>query len=342
MPDWLPFLAALLTNGVIFGLLALSLNVQFGFAGLMNFGVVAFFAAGAFASALATLPPPGSPEYAGSYEIGLGLPFGAGLAIAAAAGGLLGLVVGATSLRLGGHYLAIVTFALAQVFAIFLANEEWLTNGEFGISTVPQPLRGLAKTGDAYLVVFLALGLLILIACYVLIQRVTRSPFGRVLRGLREDEQAARGLGKRTARLKLKAFVLGGLLAGVAGSLWVHSIGAVHVGQFEAFVTFNVWLAVLLGGVGNNLGVLIGALLLVSIREGTRFLDTVPLLDEAARSNPSLLPNLRFVIIGLLLILIVRFAPDGVLPERLHLRRSARLANRRRGLLTRLRARRSG
>lgn len=330
MSGWLPFIAVLLTNAAIFGLLALSLNVQFGMAGLMNFGIVAFFAAGAFTSALVTLPSPGSPEYAGSYEIGLGLPFLAGLIAAAAAGGVLGLVVGATSLRIGGHYLAIVSFAMAQIFALFLANEEWLTRGEFGISTVPQPLRDLTASGDAYLWLYLGIGLATLAVAYALVQRVTRSPFGRVLRGLREDEQAAQGLGKSPARLKLKTFVLGGVLAGAAGSIWVHSIGAVHVGQFEAFVTFNVWLAVLIGGVGNHRGVLLGAFVLVSIREGTRFLDGLPLLGSAAQSNPSLLPSLRILIIGALLVLVVRFAADGVLPERLGLRAAADAPERRR------------
>ena len=85
---------------------------------------------------------------------------------------------------------------MAQIFALFLANEQWLTRGEFGISTVPQPLRGLTSSGDAYLWLYLCIGLVTLAVAYGLVQRVTRSPFGRVLRGLREDEQAAQGLGK--------------------------------------------------------------------------------------------------------------------------------------------------
>ncbi|MDP8957870.1 MAG: branched-chain amino acid ABC transporter permease, partial [Actinomycetota bacterium] len=138
--------------------------------------------------------------------------------------------------------------------------------------------------------------------------------------GLREDEVAARSLGKPTPGLKLKAFVVGGVLAGVAGSLWAHWIGAVHVGQFVPIVTFNVWLAMLLGGVGNHVGVLLGALLLVVIREATRFLGLIPGLGELAARRPTLLPSLRFVIIGLLLVLVVRFAPNGVIPERLRVR----------------------
>lgn len=320
MEGWLVFLAAVLTNALIYGLLALGLNIHFGYSGLLNFGHVAFFAAGAFTSALVTLPPPGSADYSGSYQIGLGLPVIIGLMAAAGAGGLLALLIGMTSVRLGGHYLAIATFALAEIFALFLANEEWLTRGEFGISAVPQPLRTLVTSGNAYVGLFLVMAAIVLALSFLLVQRLTRSPFGRVLRGIREDEEAARSLGKNTTRLKLKAFVVGGALAGLAGSVWVHSIGAVHVGQFVPIVTFNVWLAMLLGGVGNNVGVLVGAAILVALRESTRFLGDVPGMDSLTRANPTLLPSLRFIVIGLGLVLVVRFAPDGILPEKLRLR----------------------
>lgn len=320
MNGWLVFGAAFLINVLIYGILALGLNVQYGHAGLANFGFVALFATGAFASALVTLPRPGSAGYAGSYEIGFGMPFGVGLLVAAAAGGVFALAMGAISLRLGGHYLAMVTFALAQIWSIVLGNEEWLTRGEFGISTVPQPFREAVSAADVYILLFLALAVVTTLVCFGITERVMGSPFGRALRGMREDAQAAESLGKSTGALRLKAFVLGGVLAGVAGSVWVHSIGAVHVGQFVPIVTFNVWLAVLLGGIGNNRGVLLGAFLLIFIREGTRFLGNIPYLAEVSAGNPSLLPSLRYVAIGLALVLVVRFAPRGVLPERLRTR----------------------
>lgn len=319
MEGWIAFSAALLINAAVYGLLALGLNLHYGYAGLLNFGHVAFFAAGAFASALATLPPPGSPAYAGAYQIGFGLPVAVGFLLAGAAGGLLALLIGVASVRLGGHYLAIATFALAEIFVIFLGNEVWLTRGHFGISSVPRPFASLVG-GTGHLVALLGLSVAVLALALLLMQRATAGPFGRVLRGVREDEVAARSLGKPAPQLKLKAFVVGGVLAGVAGALWVHTIGAVHVGQFVPIVTFNVWLAVLLGGVGNNVGVLFGAVLLVAIREGTRFLGAVPLVADLAARRPTLLPSLRFVIIGLLLVLVVRFAPQGVIPERLRTR----------------------
>lgn len=320
MTGWLLFGAFVLTNALIYGILALGLNAQYGLAGQANFGFVALFAAGAFAAALAVLPPKGSADYQGTYDIGWGLPWVMGLCLAAVAAGVLALLMGLVCLRLGGHYLAMVTFALAQVFGSILNNEHWLTNGQFGISPVPQPLRDQVDSAATYIWLFLGLTVVVTVAAYALAQRAAHAPFGRVLRGIREDEVAARSLGKAAGAFKLKAFVLGGVLAGIAGAVWVGSIGAVHVGQFVPIVTFNVWLAVLLGGVGNNRGVLAGALLLVLIRESTRFLEGVPFLEGAAASNPSFLPSLRYVVIGLALILVVRFAPQGVIPERLRKR----------------------
>lgn len=320
MTGWLLFSAFVLTNALIYGMLALGLNAQYGLAGQANFGFVALFAAGAFAAALAVLPPKGSAGYAGSYDIGFGLPWWLGLVFAAVVAGLVALLMGLVCLRLGGHYLAMVTFALAQVFASFLGNEQWLTNGQFGISRVPQPFRNVVDSADAYIWLYLGIAIVLAFGCYVVAQRVAQSPFGRVLRGIREDEVAARSLGKAAGFFKLKAFVLGGVLAGVAGAVWVGSIGAVHVGQFVPIVTFNVWLAVLLGGIGNNRGAMAGALLLILIRESSRFLEGVPFLKAASASNPSFLPSLRYVIIGLALILVVRFAPQGVIPERLRKR----------------------
>ncbi|MDQ3688448.1 MAG: branched-chain amino acid ABC transporter permease [Chloroflexota bacterium] len=320
MTDWLLFGAFVLTNALIYGILALGLNTQYGLAGQANFGFVALFAAGAFATTLAVLPPPGSPEYVGTYEIGFGLSWGAALLVAAATAGGVALLMGLVCLRLGGHYLAMVTFAMAQVFASFLANEEWLTKGQFGISPVPQPLRDQVDEASTYIYLYLGLAAVVTLVAYILAERAARSPFGRVLRGIREDEVAARTLGKAAGAFKLKAFVLGGVLAGLAGAVWIGSIGAVHVGQFIPVVTFNVWLAVLLGGVGNNRGVLLGAVMLVLIRESTRFLEGIPFLADLAASNASFLPSLRYIIIGLALILVVRFAPQGVLPERLRKR----------------------
>lgn len=315
-----PFFASLLTLALIYGLLAVGLNIQFGYTGLLNFGHVAFFAAGAFTSAIVTLPPPGSEAYIATgarYEVGFGLPVPVGFLLAGVAAGLLALLVGATSVRLSSHYLAIATFAMAEIFRSLLVNEDWLTRGQFGITNVPQPGKGTLLSVAEYPYAYLLLTAVLVALLLALTIRLTESPYGRALRAVRDDETAARVLGKPTVLLKLGAFVLGGVLAGFAGSIWTHWLGVVHVGQFVPIITFQVWLAVLMGGAGNHWGVLLGALVLMIIREGTRFLGDVPGLDALTARNPSFLPSLRFVLIGLLLIFTVRFFPQGLLPERL-------------------------
>lgn len=316
MSGWVAFGAVLLINVMIYAILALGLNMHYGMAGLLNFGHVGFFAAGGFTSAIATLPRPGSADYTGSYEVGFGLPIPVGLLLAGVTGGILAALIGLTAVRLEGHYLAIVTFAMAEILSIVLENEEWLTRGQFGISVVPRPLESVVDSRITYLWVYLAIAAATLVGLLIVQQRMSSSPFGRVLRGVREDEIAARSLGKGANALKLQAFVIGGFTAGIAGGLAVHHIGAVHVGMFVPIITFNVWLAVLLGGVGNNYGVVAGAAILVAIRESTRFLAGVPGISGLAADNPSFIPSMRFVIIGALLIIVVRWFPRGVLPEK--------------------------
>lgn len=325
--ELLPFFSGLLTLALIYGLLTLGLNIHYGYTGLLNFGHVAFFAAGAFASALATLPPAGSEAYiaAGAhYQIGLGQPFVVGLVLAAVAGGLLALLIGLTSIRLSSHYLAIATFAMAEIFRSFLNNEAWLTRGQFGITNVPQPGKGTLISVDLYPYAYLLLMVVVVAALLFVTVRITESPFGRTLRAIRDDELAVRMLAKPAWRYKLQAFVLGGVLAGIAGGLWSHAMGVVHVGQFVPIITFQVWLAMLMGGVGNHWGALLGAVLLIVVTEGTRFLSEVPGLAILAAGDPGFLPSLRMVLIGLLLILVIRFFPRGVLPERKRLAVSAR------------------
>jgi len=327
------FVVTIATLGCIYALLTIGLNVHFGFTGLINFGHVAFFAAGAYAAAILTMPPPA--DVAGSqYLFGFDLPMLAGypvsLAVAAIAGGFLALLIGLTSVRLSSHYLAIATFALAGVFEDLLVNEAWLTNGSFGLNSVPKPGRdalGAELWGVSYLVVTVAL----LLGTLLVVRRLTGSPFGRLLKGVRESEDAARMLGKDTTRAKLKSFVIGGAIAGLAGGIYAHFVGSVVTQQFIPEVTFTVWTAMLLGGAASNRGAILGALVLVTFRESTRFLSTAydALLDvlptvgaDALRaafgvlpSHPSFIPSVRFAVVGLLLVLVVRYRPQGLVGD---------------------------
>lgn len=309
LPGLASFFISLITLALIYALLAMGLNIHYGYTGLLNFGHVAFFAAGAYTSAILTMPPPGSIGGTVEYAIGLGLPLPIGLPISLAAGalvgGLLATLIGLTSVRLGTHYLAIATFALAGIFGDFLVNEQWLTRGVFGLNRVPKPGRALLGP-DVWQVAYLLFVILLTLAVYLVIERLVNAPFGRLLKGIREDEDASRMLGKDSNAVKLKSFAIGGSVAGLAGSVYAHYLGSVVTGQFVPLITFLVWVALLLGGAGSNRGAIFGAFLLVAFRESTRFLPEVG-------GNPSLVPSLRFVVIGLLLVIVVRFRPQGVL-----------------------------
>lgn len=330
LTGWLSFFITVATIGCIYGLLTLGLNVHYGYTGLLNFGHVAFFAAGAYASAIVTMPPPSQVTNA-SYQLWLNLPmplgFPVSLAAATLAGGVLAFLIGLTSVRLGTHYLAIATFALAGVFGDVLVNEAWLTNGSFGMNSVPKPGRAMLSA-DAWQLAYLAFVAAALAVVYLVLTRLMDAPFGRLLKGVRESESAAKALGKDTNVVKLKSFAIGGAIAGLAGGIYAHYLGSVVTAQFVPHVTFTVWAAMLLGGAASNVGAVGGAFLVVAFEESTRFITTVydwiqsvlpealsgilPALFGPLPNNPSFVPSMRFVVIGILFVLVVRYRPEGL------------------------------
>jgi branched-chain amino acid transport system permease protein len=330
LTGWASFLVTVATIACIYGLLTVGLNVHYGYTGLLNFGHVAFFAAGAYASAIATMPPPAQVTNA-SYVLGLNLSMPAGfpvsLAAATAVGGALAFLIGLTSVRLGTHYLAIATFALAGVFSDVLVNEAWLTNGAFGMNSVPRPFRD-ALGADGWQLASLAFAAASLLAVYLVVERLMAAPFGRLLKGVRESEVAAGMLGKDTNAVKLKSFVIGGAIAGLAGGIYAHYLGSVVTAQFVPALTFTVWAAMLLGGAASSTGAVAGAFLVVTFQESTRFITTgyewiQSLLPEALSGvlpavfgpfpdHPSFIPSVRFAIIGLLFVLVIRYRPAGL------------------------------
>jgi len=286
------YFAAMLILACIYALLALGLNLQWGYTGLINFGHAAFFAIGAYTSALTTTK--------------LGWPIAAGFAAAIGLAGVCAYPLGTVSMRLRTDYLAIVTLGFSEVLRAFLVNEIWLTNGTNGISYIPRPFSGL-PTGANELA-FLMLLLLILLTAFGLIRRLTKSPFGRTLEAIRENEEAAQSLGKNVAGFKIRSFMIGAAIAGAAGSAYAHYINFIEPDQFLPLVTFYVWMAVILGGTGSNRGVILGTVIVMVFMEGSRFAkDFIPFISEVR------LAALRFMLIGLGLILFVLYRPQGVL-----------------------------
>lgn len=287
------YLVAMGTLWGFYALLALGLNLQWGMAGLVNFGLVAFFAVGAYTSALVTLA---------------GASFPVGLAAGACLAAVLGLIVALSTVRLREDYLAVVTLGAAEIVRLVVLNEVWLTEGARGLPGIPQPLQGHFTTG--YGLFYLALVVLAVAISFVLAEAIRRSPFGRVLRAIREDADVTAVAGKNVLAFKLQAFVLGAGIAGVAGSLYAHYLTFLSPDQFDPTVTIYVWIAVIVGGSGNNRGVLMGALILMGLLEGTRFLkDLVPAISGVR------LAALRLMFVGFLIIVFMMFRPEGLWKE---------------------------
>jgi branched-chain amino acid transport system permease protein len=296
------FLVMALINGVV----CLGLNVQWGQTGLFNVGIAGFVAIGAYVSALLTTAP--SDGHIG----GFGLPIAVGWVAAMAASALASALVGALTLRLRSDYLAITTFGVAVAVQLVALNAQKLTGGAFGVAFIPRPFESLAETPVLYDLANLALVAAIVLVLYLGLERLARSPWGRVLRAIREDERAAMALGKNPTRYRLEAFALGGALMGLSGAIEAHFIGFIAPDDYLSSLTFQVWAMLIVGGSGNNLGALLGAGIVWALWtvSGLLISDFVPAGLEARAAA------LRIVAIGVLLATMIVARPRGLIGER--------------------------
>ena len=195
----------------IYALLSLGLNLQWGLTGQFNIGIAGFFAVGAYTSAILTTAP--SPHYLG----GFGMPLAVGFIIAMVLAGLVAVLVGLLTVRLRTDYLAIATIGIAEIIRLVLKNEEWLTNGVRGIPGIPRPFAETLGQSDA---VFLLVVVVLILIVYLALEAARRSPWGRVLRAIRENEDGVRAAGKHIERFRLEAFVVGSMIMGLGGALF--------------------------------------------------------------------------------------------------------------------------
>jgi branched-chain amino acid transport system permease protein len=275
--------------------MALGLNVIWGMAGMVNLGLVGFFAVGAYVSALLTLK--------------LGLPIAVGMLAGAIAASLVGVGVTLITVRLRGDYMAIVTLGFAETIRIVASNEIWLTNGTDGLSGIPGPLRA-ELSPEGFNLLYLCIVSGVVIAAFVLAERLCHSPFGRVLRAIRDDEQVVAVAGKHVMGFKIKAFALGSAAMGLAGALYGHYTSFIAPDIFVPLLTLYIKLSLLAGGLGNNRGAVLGAVVVVFFLESTRFL--IPLMPGL---SPVQGAALREFLISASLIVILRFRPGGLVPE---------------------------
>jgi branched-chain amino acid transport system permease protein len=289
----------------IFAIMVLGLNLQWGHTGLFNVGVAGFVAIGAYSSALLT-----TPELAGRVG-GFGLPVIVGWIGAMLVSGLAGLVVGLATLRLRHDYLAITTFGIAVAVQLVALNAQWLTGGPFGAQFIPRPMQGWLGTGLAWTLGYLALVALLLAAVYLALERLVRSPWGRVLRAIREDEDAAASLGKHAFKFRLQSFIIGSMLMGLGGAVYAHFVGYIAPEDFLPILTFQIWAMLIVGGSGNNRGALLGAYLVWGFWavSGGLLRGLVPQAEQARAAA------LQVVLIGVLIALMLVLRPRGLLGE---------------------------
>ncbi|WP_049972252.1 branched-chain amino acid ABC transporter permease [Haladaptatus cibarius] len=284
---------------VIYGILVLGLNLQYGHTGLVNFGHVVFFAVGAYTVAMLSA----QDTFAG---IGLGFPWPLTLVVGVVAAALLGAIVGATSLRLRDDFLAIATLATAEIFHTLFINFRGIFGGNVGILGVPQPVKEFAGDADTTLLATLLLIGGFAALTFTVVTRLTDAPYGRVLRAIRADELVTRSVGKATFTYKMQSFVYGAALAGLAGGLFALYNGAVAPGYFTIQVTVTVWIGMLLGGAANNRAVLAGLAIIMGLRLLSRFaLGVAPVSADAFAS-------IRLVVVGMILIIVIRYRPAGI------------------------------
>ncbi|MBO0806814.1 MAG: branched-chain amino acid ABC transporter ATP-binding protein/permease [Actinobacteria bacterium] len=302
------FLTDLLVLGCINSIMVVGLNLQYGYSGLLNFAYYIYVAIGAYLAAVTTMGRSAIPGI--TYALGWTLPWWAGIII----GGLVAAVFGAfvfllTVRRLRSDYLAIVTVAVAFIMWNLIDTYQPLFDGDTGLFNVPQISGNASLSTEGYSAIVLALSAACLALFVWTSRRIFRSPFGRLLRSTREDEEVTSAFGRVTWRPQIAAFTIGSFLAGVAGGLLIFYISAWSPSAFLPLESFILLAALIVGGSGNYWGAMLGAFVLI---EG---------LAEIARYVPSFgnganVGALRAVVIGVVLILMLRYRPEGIIPER--------------------------
>jgi branched-chain amino acid transport system permease protein len=291
-------------------LAAWGLNIQFGVAGLLSFAYIVFQAAGAYAASVVSVGPPSGTGGFQHYIIGWNLPFPLPLIAAALAGAAISVPLGLVTLRrLRSDYQAIALLVVSIIATTVVTNDNGLFNGAAGISLVPQPLAGTLNLAPVnYQWVFAGFTLAICVLVYLVVRRVTHSPFGRTMRAMRDNEQAAIALGKNIIGLRLRAFAIGGAMAGLSGGLLVEFIGTWAPSAWLYPETFVFLAAIIIGGTGNNVGIIAGVLLVpVGFAEATRYLP--------ALGRTGLIDALQWIAIGVLFLIFLWFRPQGIFPE---------------------------
>ena len=308
------YVITLLSMGGIYAVLALGLNIQWGFTGLFNAGVAGFVAVGAYTFALLTTP-------VSAYHIGgIGLPMPLAMLLAMVFSAVVAWFVARICIRLRADYLAIATIGIAEILRLVFKNELWATNGPRGVSQIPKAFEHMPDPWRELGFLGMVLGIVLVI--YLLLERARTSPWGRVMTAIRENEEAAAAVGKDVERFRTESFVIGAALMGLGGALMAQYLKQIDPQVFDPLkATFLVWVMLIAGGSANNLGAIIGAMLIWAVWSATQILsgmlpNEIVVFGFEIGNLQIRSAYVRIFLIGLILQFILQRRPEGLLPER--------------------------
>lgn len=306
------YVATIAVYFFVYVILELGYNLQYGLTGIRNVGNYVFTAFGAYIGGVLSLGPASTTLQ--TYILGATLPYPLPLVLGGVAGAVVAAALGFLFLyRLRAQYQAIVTLVVAQVAWLVVGNWVPLFNGYNGLAGVPQPLAStLGLPPVEYQFVFAAMSGVVALVCFGFMQRLARSPFGRMLRAIREDDTVAATFGKNVFGVQMTALVLSGFMAGLAGALQIEFLGAWSPSTWSVPEGFVVIAALIIGGTGNNWGAALGGFILpVGIYELTVL---IPAFNSPGVGS-TVIPALRWILIGLLALAFLWFRPQGMIPE---------------------------
>lgn len=374
------FLETVTFFAAVFALLTLALNLHWGYTGLFNIGVAGFMAVGVYTMAILTASPDGSPA-------GFGLPIFIGVIAGTIVAGVVGAIIALPALRVRADYFAIITLGFSEIVRLAITSGSlrqievdgtvYGTGGGSGVRYTPVDsvvpwlldLPGIGLIAEVLYSIGNVVGvsqsivdrllyavviITFVVLFYVLLHRIARSPFGRVLKSIREDELVARSLGKNTQVAKIKVFALGCALMGLAGILWIGSRSLVTPESFRPIVTFYIFVALIIGGSGSNTGSVIGGFTFAAfLWEGPRYLRTILRSNINLEAPPTIydagvdlfaldpmpllgymvdsLDEIRWVLIGIVLAALMIYRPDGLMGGRKEIAAATDLSRRKTG-----------
>lgn len=322
--DVVGFLISWITIFSIYSILSISLNLETGYTGISNFGKAAFYGIGAFVAAIIslsvflTLNGLNYPLYSLETIISMGdlskrspflniFVFLFTLLLAFIVSGLAGYLVSYPTLRVGPAFLGITVLSFGELLRIFLRNFQ-PTGGTYGLAGIPHPFAFIQNPTlkDA---AFMFIALAILIVLYIFSERLVNSPYGRLMKSIREDEVASLCLGKDVPKIKAQVLFIGSGMAGIAGALLAYYIGSINPDIFIPGLTFEVWAMVIVGGSANNKGALLGAGIVTFLNRASAILNFM------FQNLPIDVNYIRWMMVGLLIVLTLLFKPEGLIPE---------------------------